>query len=202
MKTVRKGLLVFAAVLALNASGASAQVAWDSPFLMPPRPTPGLGVFLMDVAGGDIGAMFTWQPTARSLGFRLGIAEQRDDDIAIFGGADVSGAITRATRDFPLDVDWVFGIGGSIGDDFLLSVPAGISLGHTFPAEGARFTPYLTPRVVLDAWFGDDAPGDDDDVSLDLAVDIGLDLQFQGNWKIRFGGTIGDRDAVAIGIVF
>jgi len=202
MKNVRKVLLAVAGLVALNVSSASAQVAWDSPFLAPPRPAPGLGIFLMDVAGGDIGAMFTWQPTARSWGFRLGIAEQFDDDIAVYGGADVSGAITRSRADFPLDIDWVLGLGGSIGNDFVLSVPAGITIGHTFDTEGARFTPYLTPRVVLDAFFGDDRPGDDDDVNLDLAVDLGLDLQFQPNWRIRFGGTLGDREAVAIGLVF
>jgi hypothetical protein len=33
-------------------------------------------------------------------------------------------------------------------------------------------------------------------------VDLGLDLRFTPQFLIRFGGTIGDRDGVAIGLVF
>jgi hypothetical protein len=53
---------------------------------------------------------------------------------------------------------------------------------------------------VLDAWFGDDRPNDD--LSLDFALDIGADVAFSPSWAIRFAGTVGDRDAVAIGLSF
>jgi hypothetical protein len=63
------------------------------------------------------------------------------------------------------------------------------------------FLPYVTPRVVLDAFLGDENDGEDD-LDLELAVDLGLDLRFTPQFLIRFGGTIGDRDGVAIGLVF
>src|SRR5690606_40933146 len=58
----------------------------------------GFGLYLMEAAFGDLGVMATWRGT-RSVGFRFGIAEQNfDDDIAIFGGVDFSGTLTRASR--------------------------------------------------------------------------------------------------------
>ena len=41
-----------------------------------------------------------------------------------------------------------------------------------------------------------------DDLDLELAVDLGLDLRLTSQFLIRFGGTVGDRDGVAIGLVF
>lgn len=186
-------------LLTLAASDVRAQV-WDSPFLASPRPAPGLGLFLVDVHGAGVGAMVTWLPSATSWGFRGGIAERHNDGLAVFGGADVSAALTRANSEMPLDIDAVLGIGAAVGDDFIISVPVGLSLGHTFTGEGATFTPYATPRVVLDARFDDD--DDNDNLNLDFAVDLGLDLRIQPGWMVRFGGTIGDREAIAIGIVF
>src|SRR5690606_1760230 len=97
--SMRKRLagLVFAFTL-WSAGGAAAQVAWASPMLLPPQPPTGFGLYLMEAAFGDLGVMATWRGT-RSVGFRFGIAEQNfDDDIAIFGGVDFSGTLTRASR--------------------------------------------------------------------------------------------------------
>jgi hypothetical protein len=60
----------------------------------------------------------------------------------------------------------------------------------------------VSPRVVLDLLFGGDGPEDDTDADLELAVDIGLDLRLSQDFLIRFGGTLGDREGVAIGVVF
>ncbi len=182
-------------------AAAQGQVAWDSPFLTPPRAPSGFGLYLIDPAGGDLGVMAAWRSPSLNFGIRGGIAEDNTpgDDLAFFGGVDFDGAITRATADFPLDVDWVAGIGLGIGDDALISVPVGLSLGHAFRGDGVVFTPYVTPRVVLDAFIGD---GDgSDDVDLDLAFDLGLDLRFTRTFGVRFGATLGDREAVAIGVL-
>jgi hypothetical protein len=63
----------------------------------------------------------------------------------------------------------------------------------------------MTPRVVLDAFFGNDARGSD--LDLDLAVDVGLDLRLMrggpmAGKSIRFAASLGDRDALAVGVVF
>lgn len=194
---------MLAVVLVLLPGPARAQVAWDSPFLSPPRAEPGFGLFLIDVWRGGLGVMGTWRSPSWNFGVRGGIAEEsgRDDDIAIFGGVDFDGSLTRATDDFPLDIDWLLGAGLGIGDAVLISIPAGLTIGHSFPSQGVVFTPYVTPRVVLDAFLNDDRDGDDD-VGLDFAVDLGLDLRIRQNFTVRFGATVGDREAVAIGLVF
>jgi hypothetical protein len=185
---------------------ASGQAAWDAPLLLPPRPQPGLGLFLADMAGGGLGILGTWRSTTWDYGLRFGLAEgSGDEDLTVFGGADFMGLINTATSDFPLDIDWVVGAGAGIGDGVLISVPAGITLGVSFQGEDARFIPYVTPRVILDAAFGNDQR--DSELDLGVAVDIGLDLRLMrggplAGRSIRFGASVGDHNALAVGIVF
>lgn len=189
-------------VLLTFAAEARAQVAWDSPMLLPPRPPVGLGLYLVEPAGGDLGGMLTWRSGGgpANIGFRVGVAEDTpDDDIAVFGGADFTGSIRAGG--FPLDLAWLAGVGLGISDAVLISVPFGLSVGGTINADGVRFTPYGSPRIVLDALFNG-GEGDDSDLDLDVAVDLGVDFFFSPGWGIRVGGTLGDRDAVAIGIIF
>ncbi|MGH7574721.1 MAG: hypothetical protein ACREM1_06270 [Longimicrobiales bacterium] len=191
---------LLAGAVFLAPGDVAAQVAWDSPMLVPPQYAPGFGIFLLGPAGGDLGVLATFRSPGWNFGVRGGIAEESgQDDVAVLAGLDYEGVLTRSTREFPLDVDWVVGAGFSAGDDFLLSFPLGLTAGHSFTAEeGVVFTPYATPRVVLDALFGDN----DDRVDLDFAFDLGLDLRFTPDLTVRFGATLGDREAVAIGLVF
>lgn len=194
-------------IATLVPAAAAAQTAWDSPLLLPPRPEDGFGIFLMDMHRGGIGVMGTWRSPNWNYGLRAGISEGCcNEDIAVFGGIDYSGPVNRANQDFPLDIDWVFGAGLGISNGVRVSLPLGLTTGHTFRGEGATFTPFLTPRVVLDGWFGGDRR--DEDVALDFAVDLGLDLRILGgggpfsNTTIRFAASIADRSAVGIGVVF
>lgn len=185
---------------------ANAQAAWDAPLLLPPRPQPGIGIFLADMAGGGLGILGTWRSPTWDYGLRLGLAEgSGDENLTVFGGADFMGPINTATSDFPLDIDWVAGAGAGIGNGVLISVPAGLTLGFSFQGEDARFIPYFTPRVILDAAFGNDTR--DSELDLGVAVDLGLDLRLMrggplAGKSIRFGASVGDHDALAVGIVF
>jgi len=186
--------------LTLPALPAQAQVAWDSPLLLPPAPRGGWAVYLVDPAPGPgVGFLATWRADT-NLGFRAGLAEGRRRTMAAYGGVDLSGRLIRESADVPFDVDWVTGAGLSIGDAVLLSFPLGLTLGGFLEADGVRFEPYATPRVVLDAWLGSDRPRDG--LRLGAAVDLGVDVLFNPRWSIRFGGTLGDREALAIGIAF
>jgi hypothetical protein len=196
--------VLLAAALVLPA-GASAQTAWDSPLLLPPRPQPGLGIYLADMHAGGLGVLGAWRSSTWNYGLRFGLSEgSGDEDVAVFGGVDYTGLINTATSDFPLDVDWLFGAGAGISDGVRFSVPLGLTLGVSFQGEDARFVPFMTPRVVLDAFFGNDVRGND--LDLDLAVDVGLDLRLMrgplAGKSIRFAASLGDRDALAAGVVF
>jgi len=198
--------LIAAALLSGQAQPAEAQVAWDAPFFVPPRAGTGWGLALLDPAPGDLGVLGFWRGRSGTIGLRGGLAERGDDELSAFAGIDWAGPLVRRSSDFPLDLDWIIGAGLSAGDEILLSFPFGVTLGAAFAAESVAFGPYLSPRLVLDAWTGDDRPPNDrpgrrrDRLDLELAVDLGLDVAFDPGWTLRFGATLGDRDALAIGV--
>lgn len=194
------------AALVLSGSPAAGQVAWESPLLVHPHVPAGWSVFLMDPhPGDDVGVMASWRTAPRPVGFgvRAGLGEGAGGDLAVFGGLDASGTIVEYTDEAPLDLIWVLGGGLSISDHLLISFPAALMAGWNLSTEAADFRPYVGPRVVLDAWMGDDSGrgrGGDDDLDLELAVDLGLDVAFNGGWVVRFGVSAGDREALAVGL--
>ena len=184
----------------LWAAPARAQVGWDSPLMLSPSTPPGWGIYLIDPAPGrGIGVVTGWRGEG-PLGYRIGLAEDPREDLSVFGGIDVSGVILRASGDLPIDIDWVAGAGFGAGDDFLLSFPLGVAIGREMVGEGIWFNPYTSPRVILDAYLGDGA--DEENLSLGFAVDLGFDVSFESGWAVRFAGTVGDREALGIGVSF
>ncbi|TVP49926.1 MAG: hypothetical protein EA350_01230 [Gemmatimonadales bacterium] len=178
---------------------AQGQVAWESPILVSPSTPAGWGVYLVDPhPGSGIGVLSTFRGSdGPGVGYRVGLGEDRSGSLAVSGGVDISGMFLRQSPDFPLDVIWVSGLGVSIGDRALISAPFGVSLGRALETDGVWFNPYVAPRVVLDASFGSGS-----DLQLGVAVDLGIDVSFEPGWAIRFGGTLGDRSALAIGMSF
>jgi hypothetical protein len=178
-----------------------AQVAWETPMLASPRAPSGLGVYLADVAGGGLGLIGTYRGAraGNGLEFRFGIAEGGPgDDINALFGVSLNGLLANASGDMPFEISWTAGAGVGIGDWALITVPVGLSFGHTFRGDGINITPYVTPRVHLDIATGDEA----DDTDLGLSVDLGFDLALSRGWVLRFGAGLGDHEGFAIGIVF
>ncbi len=201
---MRARLLWGAVILGIaGVSHLEAQVGWDSPMLVAPGSPGGLQVLLIDPHASDgVGVLGIWRQRSApgGLGFRVGVTEDHRDDAVVFGGVDFSGTLTSASSEFPLDVIWVSGIGASLPDDLLVSVPVGLSMGKAIQSPDVTLLPYGGPRVVIDAFLGDDERRDD--IGIDVVVDLGLDLAFDAGWAIRFGATVGDRQAVAIGASF
>ncbi len=202
-------ILMAGGLFAGGAAPGTAQVAWESPMMLAPGTPAGVGFFLTDPHPGDLLAvMVTYraQTAPRGMGLRFGITEEEFDEISIFGGADFSGPLLPATDEFPLDVIWIAGVGAGFSDDeFVVGFPLGISAGRVFDTESARFTPYLSPRLVLNGEFGDGREGDSvgtDNLALEVAIDLGIDFAFSNRATLRFGAAIGDRDALAIGVNF
>jgi hypothetical protein len=196
-----------ALILAVTGAGdLRAQAAWETPMLMAPGAPAGWGFHLVDPDYGGVGGLVTWrgEPAPIGLGFRGGLLEGVRDDLALVAGVDVSGVIHRGAGDVPVDVIWFSGAGAGLDDDLLISIPAGISVGWSFSGDEVQFRPYVAPRLVLDAYIDDDDRGPgrgDDDLDLSAALEIGLDLGFDPRWALRTAASLGDRDAVSIGIV-
>lgn len=192
--------LALCCMLGLATEGR-AQVVWDSPNLLPPRPQAGTGIYLIDAHRGGLGVLGTWRGSSSGVGLRLGIAEGRHDGIAILGGLDIVAPLFAASRDFPLDISWFGGVGAGYSNWMVISLPFGITLGRTFASPDTRFTPYIAPKVIGDLHL-DRGPGGDNDLELNLDVDLGFDVQFRAGWAIRFGAGLGDRSGIAVGIRF
>jgi hypothetical protein len=176
-------------------------VPWESPLMVGPGSPGGFSILLAD-PGAGIGVFAHWQgrgPNSR-MGFRIGVAEEGgpEDNLAVFGGVDVSGPLMTHSYEFPLDLAWVGGVGVGVGGDALISIPFGISFGRVLTTEEVWFHPYVTPRFIVDAYLGD---GNRDDLDLGFAVDLGADFAFSGTWAFRFGAAVGDREGLAVGVV-
>ena len=187
------------ALFFLIAAPVSGQVAWESPALVSPGVPSGFSLFLIEPAGGDLGAMGTLRHSAGpvGLGYRAAIAEESGPggDVAVSGGFDVSGLLARGVEGSEIDVIWWAGGGLSVGSDWIISAPAGIMLGWSGSGGDVIFSPYGGAHVVLDL-----SGNDGDAVNFDGVVDLGLDLVLSSGWMIRAGASIGDRESIAVGI--
>ena len=180
---------------------ASAQIAWESPALISPVAPSGLSLFLLEAAGGDLGALGTYRRGTGPVGygFRFAIADEGgpDSDVAVAGGVDLSGFLSRAVEGSEVDLVWWSGAGIGVGGETLLTIPLGLIVGWSGSGGDIVLSPYGGAHVVLDI-----ISGDGDNVDLDLVADLGLDLVLPSGWLLRFGATLADggRDALALGI--
>jgi len=164
-----------------------------------------VGIYLVDPYSGDgIGALISWLAEAR-LASESGLRRTAQRPLGI-RRCRFSGLLVTAGNEFPLHLSWVAGAGFGVGDDFaVVSFPLGLALGRAFQAETVVLSPYIGPRLALDAFFGrsggSQGNGSNDDVDQGFAVDFGLDLNFDPGWAVRFGVS-GGRDAIAIGASF
>jgi len=179
---------------------AAGQIVWDAPALMRPGSPSGLSVLLLDPhPGGDLGVMASWRSRSApaGVGIRGGLADDAGGDLAVMFGVDISGSLGSlgSGGSGQPDVLWWTGVGMGVGDELAASFPLGLVLGWQLSDESVSFAPYAGAHAVLDIVTG---PGDDTD--LDAAVDLGVDLGFGSGLMVRFGASLGGRDALAIGV--
>ena len=199
MRSLLSRLLGITAVGLIWTAGLTAQIVWDAPSLMRPGAPPGLSVLLLEAHPSDeLGVLAIWRNSAAplGLGFRGGIGEDRSNELTAMFGFDVSGSLPGlgAGGGQP-DVLWWTGAGLGVGDELVVSFPLGLVLGWSGSEEGLALMPYVGGHVSLDVITG---PGDD--LDLDASVDLGIDLGFRSGLMVRFGASVGGRDALAIGI--
>jgi hypothetical protein len=188
-------VITLAAVAAAPLSG---QIAWDSPPLIGPASPLGFAAFLTSLSPGDgIGGLATWRHETGSLelGYRVAVVEGADSDFALGGGVDISGVLSAGIEEADIQVLWWSGLGAGVGEDVLVSIPVGLVAGWTGSGDDVVFSPYVGGHVALDF-----TNIEGDEISFDALLDLGLDLFLVSGWVIRFGASLGGREALALGL--
>lgn len=193
---------------------AQTPVEWDAPSFHLPAGEDGYGVYLTFPRDlGSVGAAGTWRRSGEyvDLGVRGGVAnvERPDDDaLGLSAAVDLKNELVYAYEAFPLDVSWATGVGVTAvpeRDVAVLRVPVGLVVGRRLRAGDATVTPYLHPRLALDAFFreeggGPAAPGDETELRMDL--DVGVDVRAAEEWSVRIGLTVGRDVTAGAGLTF
>lgn len=196
MKRTVFGVLV---LLFAAASGLKAQ-DWESPSFMPPRPGSDLGLYVVDGDASNVGFQGIWRQTGPNLGLRLGFLDAPDDYLTL--GVETWGNIILEGADFPLDLSWTVGGGARIDGVTTVSVPVGVSIGRTLDLSSesdVSMQLYGHPRLAL-VFF--ENPAGDLELDLDGRFDLGADFYFNRNLTLKFGASLGDWDAIGIGVAW
>lgn len=195
---MRRKWLIIVLFLSGVPGGLDGQVVWDSPAMIQPGAPAGLSILLIEPhPGNEFGGLVMWrgQPAPVGLGFRGGIVEDAGGDVTGVLGLDLSGTLASPGSDGQPQVLWWTGAGIGFADEVIASFPLGVVLGWRATDESVTFMPYVGGHLALDVRSG---PGDD--LDLDGAVDLGMDLGFGSGFMVRFGAAVGGRDAFAIGV--
>ena len=191
--------LVVATLVAASAVPASAQTLWDAPPLVSHVVPAGVSLFVINPADGDLGGLVTFRHDAGpvGLGYRFAISDQNgpSGDLAVAGGVDVSGFLSRAVEGSEVDVMWWSGAGIGLGNETVVSIPVGALIGWSGQGGDVILSPYGGGHVTLDI-----STSDADNVHFGGSFDLGLDIVLSSGWLIRFGASLGDRDALALGV--
>lgn len=196
--TVGPAFVLFALSFLLPPTPARAQAAWDAPPLVSPYAPQGLSLLMVAGSPGEqLGVMGVWRHDHASLGmaYRAGLVQNDTDDASVFGGVDASGLLTSSIEDADIRVVWWTGLGGSVGEHLVVSVPLGLVGAWRGLGDGNVFAPYAGGHVTLDM-----STQDGEALHMDASLDVGLDLTLVSGWVVRFGASLFGRGAAAIGV--
>jgi hypothetical protein len=196
---VRRSLVVLIAAATLLPMRVGAQLSWDEPSLVGPYAPQGLSVFLLNPDPGDnLGALVHWRHDTASLGlaYRAGLARDATGALAGLAGVDVSGILAHSVDDADVRVLWWTGIGGGLGNNLTISVPAGLMAGWRGIGDDNVFAPYAGAHVSLDLSTREDRAV----VSMRPSLDVGLDLTLVSGFLVRVGASLGEHSSLAAGV--
>jgi hypothetical protein len=150
------------------------------------------------VDAGSAGLVGQWrQPLSRpktQLTLEAGLLGSNGGGSSqILLGAGVAYQLATVSATLPVDVALTGGLGVSAGDGTDLTIPVGASLGRRFDLDGGFVvTPYLHPQLALTR-----AASKTD---VDLNIDLGANVQLKPTMAIRLGFSLGESDALALGL--
>ncbi|NNF26627.1 MAG: hypothetical protein HKN73_05380 [Gemmatimonadetes bacterium] len=206
MRKLAIALAVSVGLLGFGAPQASAQIPWESTLLLSPSAPAGFSAHLVRFdysIANTLGGLITYRPVtgAGGVGYRVAFAEGNiNREMAVAGGVDFSGLLSRRNEHFPVDLMWFAGFGGGFSDYATVGVPFGLAFGRPVDGRAAWFNPYLSTRGVLEYGFGDWSPPDEG-ATLAVAVDVGADLALGSSRALvlRLGASLGDRQTLVVG---
>jgi hypothetical protein len=195
---VRRFLVVLFLVATLVPGSACAQLSWDVPSLVEPYAPQGLSVFVMNPDPSDnLGGLVHWRhdSAALGLGYRVGLGRNPAGHVAALAGVDVSGILAHTVEGADLPVLWWTGFGTGLGHNVMVSVPLGLVAGWHGIGDDNVLAPYVGGHVVLDL-----STQEGQVVNLDGSFDVGVDLTLVSGFVVRVGASLGDRNALAVGL--
>ncbi len=197
---MRGKLIAVAAALTLISAGeARAQTVGTPVFMAPYRAFTKyeIGGYISDPGGGDwaLEGFYRYGWKKNDVGFRLGILDAGDTDL-LLAGADFRTRLLTHSNSFPLDGALTLGLGGAFGDNSVVYIPVGFSLGRRLDLENSKvsFVPYVQP--TLTPAFG----SGDSDVLFTLG--LGVDVKVAPALDIRLTAGVGDQDGIGIGLSY
>ena len=185
-----------ALLVTLSAAPLAAQ-SFFAPGLQPSQIT-GREATVALVDAGSTGLVGQWrQPLSRpktQLTLEAGLL---DGTAQILLGAGVAYQLATVSANLPVDVALTGGLGLSSGGGSTLTIPVGASIGRRFELDGGiAVTPYLHPQLALTRV----SVGGSSDSEVDLNIDLGANEQLKPTMAIRLGISLGESDALALGI--
>ena len=186
-------------------SAAEAQIAPETPRLLSPHGSGGFGVHWLraeTLPGDDEAVLVTWAFPGLPDGVRLrgGFGTGAGEEHAGLGGIDIQAPLMRGGSDVPFDLDWQGGLGVSVGAYTLVTLPVGLTGSVSWSSGSVWFAPYLAAGLAADLRLGEEAPGDEFEVS--PALDVGVDVSFDSARRVilRAAAAVGDRQALSVGL--
>lgn len=188
-------------------TSAAAQLAPDSPRLISPHGSSGLGVHWVrsDALPGSEGALLaTWAPAPLPDGLRLRTAMGRGaaGSSAVLGGVDLQVPLRRGGSLRSLAIDWQSGAGISFGDYTILTIPVGLTGGVSWTSGSVWLAPWASAGFAADMRLGGAAPAEEFVVTPAFEVGADLALDVERRFVFRTAVALGERQAVSLGLAY
>ena len=186
-------------LLTVSAAPLAAQ-SFFAPGLQPSQIT-GREATVALIDAGSTGLVGQWrQPLSRpktQLTLEAGFLDSDGGSSQLLLGAGVAYQLATVSANLPVDVALTGGLGLSSGGGSSLTIPVGASLGRRFELDGGiAVTPYLHPQLALTRV----SVGGYSDSDIDLNIDLGANVQIKPTMAIRLGFSLGDSEALALGL--
>lgn len=202
------GLRLLSAALTFFALPGSvgAQLASDAPRLLGPHAPSGFGLYWLRAGAlpGDGNAgLITWAPPGLlgALTLRAGAGRGVGGSAAGFGGVDLRVPMAQRSQGAAVDVSWTAGVGLSVGEYLMGTLPMGVSVGREWASGSVSFAPYVSAGLAFDMRVFEEAP--EPEFLVQPAAEVGVDLSLDPARRVtlRAGASLGDREAVAVGAI-